>query len=194
MAELELEPLGALELDALPLPLAAGWSADGAADELDEDDGAGADEEPDDCGVVEPEAAEPLMLEEPEGAGAALDEDDEPPEAWSFFWISIEVDEELEPEPEGAALGAAVVPEAELEDEPGAAVLPDGEVVVDELDEAGVRGVLSPQPARTVAPNAMETASAIVESFMRPPWLGQERGSKDRAVIIKPQSSCLAFH
>lgn len=161
MAELELEPLGALELEALP-PL-EGWSLDGAA-ELDEDDGA--DEEPD--------AAEPLM--EPEGAGAVvLDEDDEPPEAWSFFWMSIEVDEELEPE--GAALeldGEVVVPEAELEDEPGAAVEPDGEVVVDELDEAGVRGLLlSPQPATTAAPNAMETASARVESFMRPPWLGQ---------------------
>ena len=128
--------------------------------------------------MVEPAPAEPLTLEEPEGAGAALEDDEEPPLALSFFWMSIEVDEELEPE--GAALfdGAAVVPEAELEDAPGAVVAPepDGEVVVEDEDApAGARpallSVLS-QPASAAAPNAREIERAKVESFMRPPWLG----------------------
>jgi hypothetical protein len=129
------------------------------------------------CCVVEPAPAEPLTLEEPDGAGAALEDDEEPPLALSFFWISIEVDEELEPEGAAVFAGALVVPEAELEDEPGALVAPepDGEVVVEDEDApAGARVLLSvlSQPARAAAPNASEIERAKVESFMRPPWLG----------------------
>jgi hypothetical protein len=161
---------------------------DGCADELElapePVDGAGAalelDEELESLGcVVEPAPAEPLGVAELELDGAVLDEDDEePPLALSFFWMSIEVDEELEP---GAVLGAVVVPEAELEDEPGAvlgavvAPEPDGEVVdEDEVEPAGVREALSDllQPLITAAPNARVTARARVETFMGPPWLG----------------------
>ena len=127
------------------------------------------------CCVVEPAPAEPL--EEPDGAGAALEDDEEPPLALSFFWTSIEVDEELEPEGAVLLAGALVVPEAEFEDEPGALVAPepDGEVVVEDEDApAGARPALSPlsQPASAAAPNAREIERAKVESFMRPPWLG----------------------
>ena len=160
--------------EELELAAPEGWLLvpldDGAALELDEELGL------EGC-VVEPAPAEPLMLEEPED-GAVVDEDEEPPLALSFFWMSIEVDEELEPE--GAA-GAAVVPEAELEDE-GAlgevvAPEPEGEVVVDdeELAPAGARDGVSDllQPAISAPPNARETARARVENFMGPPWLGQ---------------------
>ena len=141
---------------------------------------------------VLPAPAEPLgELLELDG----VELEDEPPLAWSFFWMSTEVDEELEPEPEGAALddgapaaeleeepgvalGELVVPEPdiELDEEPGVvAPEPDGEVV-DEDDEepAGAREALSDllQPARNAPPNASETARARVESFMWPPWLG----------------------
>lgn len=119
--------------------------------------------------MVAPAPAEPLgeLLD-----GAALDEDEEPPLALSFFCRSIEVDEELEPE--GA--GAAVVPEAELEELGGVvAPEPDGVVTdVDELDPAGPRAGASDllQPAISAPPNARETARARVETFMGPPWVG----------------------
>jgi len=175
--ELELAP--PVEPDAEPEAEPEGCA-------LDEDD------ESLGCCVVEPAPAEPpLVLEapEPEGCaleleGALLDEDEEPPLALSFFWMSIEVDDELEPEPEGAALepeGDDVVPAAELEDEPGAvlgeAVEPAGDVVLlDELAAPGARELLSsPQAVRAAAPNAMETATARVESFMWPPWLGYRK-------------------
>jgi hypothetical protein len=118
--------------------------------------------------LLEPEAAEPLGLAL-ELDGVLLDEDeDEPPLALSFFvFRSIEVDEELEPE--GAVLGAAVVPLADEDEEPGAAlVAPDGEVV-DELDE---RSAARSHAAISDAPSARETATAIVDILMRPPWLG----------------------
>ena len=122
--------------------------------------------------LLEPAPAAPLGLDEPELDGEVLDEDEEaPPLAWSFFWMSTEVDEELEPEG-GVVLGAAVVPEAELDDEGavlGEAVEPEGEV----LDEpAGPRFSPRSQPASAAAPNARETARANVETFMWPPWLG----------------------
>jgi hypothetical protein len=117
------------------------------------------------CAELPPEAAPDLpasmvtdVLDEPLGAAA------EPPEG---------VAEELEDEP-GAA-GAAVPPEAELDEEPGAV---DGDGVALslralELDEPGAddvrSGPLSPQAAR---PSARATATARVESFMCPPWLG----------------------
>ena len=118
--------------------------------------------------LLEPEAAEPLGLAL-ELDGVLLDEDeDEPPLALSFFvFRSIEVDEELEPE--GAVLGAAVVPLADEDEEPGVAlVAPDGEVV-DELDE---RSAARSHAVISVAPSARETATAIVDILMRPPWLG----------------------
>ena len=116
--------------------------------------------------MVEPEPAEPLV--EPEGValdeleGAVLDEDDAPPLALSFFWMSTEVDEELEPELDGAVLGVAELP------------APDGEVVLDELDAPAGARLLSArsQPASTAAPKASEMERARVESFMWPPWLG----------------------
>jgi hypothetical protein len=167
--ELELEPL--VEPDAAPEAEPEGCALDELEGEaLDEDEPLG-------CWVVEPEAAEP-PFEEPDD-GAAEEDDEAPPLALSFFWMSIEVDEELEPE--GAALepeGELVVPAAELDDEPGAvlgdAVEPAGAVVVlDELAAPGARELLlSPQAVSAAAPNVRETAIARVESFMWPPWLG----------------------
>ena len=114
--------------------------------------------------LLEPAPAEPLRL--PELDGAVLDEDeDDPPLAWSFLLRSIEVDEELE------LGGVAVVPPADDEDEePGAVVAPEGEVE-DELDE---RSAPRSHAAISDAPSARETATAIVESLMWPPWLGYE--------------------
>ena len=119
-------------------------------EELDEDE---------DGVLLEPAPAEP------EGAGVVLDEDeDEPPLALSFLFRSIVVDEELE------LGGVAVVPPADDEDEePGFVVAPDGAVVEDELDE---RSVPRSHAVISVAPRARETATAIAESLMKPPWLG----------------------
>jgi hypothetical protein len=110
--------------------------------------------------LLEPAPAEPLGL--PELDGAVLDEDeDAPPLAWSFLLMSIEVDEELE------LGGVAVVPPAE-DEEPGAAVEPEG-AVEDELDErSGARS----HAVISDAPSARETATAIVDNLMWPPWLG----------------------
>jgi len=137
------------------------------SDELElDDDGV---ELLDDGVLLEPEAAEPLGAAL-ELDGVLLDEDeDEPPLALSFFvFRSIEVDEELEPE--GAVLGAAVVPLADEDEEPGVAlVAPDGAVVEDELE---VRSAPRSHAAISDAPSARETATAIVDILMRPPWLG----------------------
>ena len=139
----------------------------GALLELLELDGAALD------GVLlEPAPAEPLRLPEPDGAaledeepdgaldGAALDEDEDDPLGWSFLLMSIEVDEELE------LGGVAVVPPADdVDDEvPGAFVAPEGAVDVD-LSHAAISD----------APSAKETATAIVDNLMRPPWLGYKR-------------------
>ena len=151
--ELELGgvvPLEELELDGL---LADGGVLLEGLEELDEDE---------DGVLLEPAPAVPLGLE------GALDEDeDEPPLAWSFLFRSIEVDEELEPD--GAVLGVLVVPPADDEDdEPGAAVEPEG-AVDDELDE---RSAPRSHAVISDAPSARETATAMVESLMWPPWLG----------------------
>ena len=115
--------------------------------------------------LLEPAPAEPLRL--PELDGAVLDEDDAPPLAWSFLLRSIEVDEELEPD--GAVLGVLVVPPADDEDdEPGAVVAPEG-AVEDELDE---RSAPRSHAVISDAPSARETATAIVDNLMGPPWLG----------------------
>jgi hypothetical protein len=163
---------------------------DGVLLELDEDDGV----------LLEPDAAEPLGLALV--LGVELDEDeDEPPLALSFFvFRSMVVDEELEPDgaalgelPEadedeepGVVLGAAVVPLADEDEEPGVVVAPEGAVVEDELDE---RSAARSHAAISDAPSASETATAIVESLMWPPWLGYWKSrSKYRAAIVKPPS------
>lgn len=115
--------------------------------------------------VVEPAPAVPLPLIDEELDGLV---DEEPPLALSFFWMSTEVDEELEPD--GAVLGAAVVPLADEDEEPdGEVVAPDGAVVDEELDE---RSAPRSHAVSSVAPSAMETATAMAESLMWPPWLG----------------------
>ena len=136
--------------------------------ELDEDE---------DGVLLEPAPAEPLGLD------GLLDEDeDEPPLAWSFLLMSIEVDEELEPE--GAVLGVLVVPPADDEDdEPGVVVAPEG-AVDDELDE---RSAARSHAAISDAPSARETATAMVESLMWPPWLGYRSSSKYRAAVVTSQ-------
>ena len=152
---------------------------DGVEEELD---GVEELDEDDDGVLLEPAPAVPLG--ELELDGLVDDEDEEePPLALSFLvFRSIEVDEELEPD--GAALGAAVVPDAEDElgelgvavvpladeDEPeGDVVAPEGEVVDDELEE---RSAARSHAVISDAPSARETATAMVESLMGPPWLG----------------------
>ncbi len=85
------------------------------------------------------------------------------------------VAEELELEPDGE-LGVVTEPEAlELDGEDdGVVVLPLPEVA-DEPDLPAVPP-LSPQPAIIAPPNARETATAKVETFMWPPWLGYREG------------------
>ena len=120
-----------LELDDEDLSFVVSSLEDGAA-ELDEDDDGGV--------AVEPEPAEPLIVELDEELPGALD--GEP------LLMSTEVDDEVEPA--------------------GARVEPDGEVAELELERSAVRS----QAAINEAPSARETATAIVESLMRPPWLG----------------------
>jgi hypothetical protein len=148
-----------------------------------EDDGVEEDEElgDEELSLVEPAPAEPLG-EELEG-----ELDDAPPLALSFFCASLELEDELDgagalvvPEAElddepGVALGELVVPEPDIEPEPVVEPEPDGEVVEDEDAPLGdlppaVSDLL--QPAIIAPPNARETASASVESFIWPPWLG----------------------
>ena len=101
---------------------------------------------------LEPAPAVPLGLEL-ELDGLVLDEDeDDPPLALSFLFRSIEVEDELEPE--GALLGEVVAPAGE---------------VADELDE---RSAPRSHAVISVAPSARETATAIVDILMGPPWLG----------------------
>ena len=125
---------------------------------------------------VEPLPAVPLGLVEDEELG--LDEEAPPPD-W-LFWSELVADEldgeelegeepmvaELEDEPDGED-GVEVAP---LEDEE-----PDGEddglVVVDEPVAARSLPARS-QAVSRVAPSAMETATAMVDSLMWPPWLG----------------------
>jgi hypothetical protein len=146
LVELELAPEGWFGFVALEL--------DDGLEELDEDE---------DGVLLEPAPAEPLGLD-----GELLDDEDAPPLAWSFLLMSIEVDEELEPD--GAVLGVLVVPPADDEDdEPGVAVEPEGAVVEDELDDLSAA---RSQAAISDAPSARETATAMVESLMWPPWLG----------------------
>jgi hypothetical protein len=120
--------------------------------------------------LLEPAPAVPLGLEL-ELDGLEDDDDDEPPLALSFLFRSIEVEDELEPD--GDVLGAAVVPLADEDDEPEGALLgdvvaPEGEVA-DELEE---RSAPRSHAVISVAPSAIETATARVDILMGPPWLG----------------------
>jgi hypothetical protein len=118
---------------------------------------------------VAPLPAEPFVVLE-ELLGLVLEA---PPPAWSFFCMSDEVaDEELDG---GVALDGLVEVLEPAEDEPDGEV--DGVVVV--LDEEPVAARSLParsQAVSRVAPSAMETAMAIVDSLMRPPWVGLLRG------------------
>ena len=148
--------------------------------------------------LLEGELAEPLdgVLDapapaappvEPELEGEALDDEDAPPDA-GLFVVSLEElellegDEALpegelvEPEddalPEGELDGDEVVPLPDIEedDEPeGDVVEPEGEVELDE-EAPGARSLLRLQPVTTAVPSARVTASAKVETLMRPPW------------------------
>jgi hypothetical protein len=69
---------------------------------------------------------------------------------------------DVELEPDGAVDGVVVAPLPEVEDE-------------DDLSAAGRSGPRSQPPIR-VAPSARETATAKVENFMMPPWLGTQEG------------------
>ena len=122
--------------------------------------------------LLEPAPAVPLELD-----GEELD--DAPPLA-GLFVVSLEPLEELElegddalpdgelvepdedAEPEGDVLGEVLVPPEEDDIEP------DGEVLDPEGDVP--RSLERLQPVTTAVPSARVTASANVESLMRPPW------------------------
>lgn len=121
-----------------------------------------------DEGLLEPLAALPLGEAGAVPDALELDEPPEAPEAGGVAGVALEEELELLSVDDGA------VPETEPDAEPDGAVLaePDGEVVepADE-DEPGARAPVvlvasRSQPASRVAPSAMETATARVESFM----------------------------
>ena len=155
---------------------------------VSDEDGALLLDEEDDGVLLEPAPAVPLGLEL-ELDGLVLDEDeDDPPLALSFLFRSIEVEDELEPE--GAVLGAAVVPLADEEDEPegallGEVVAPDGEVD-EELDE---RSAPRSHAVISVAPRAIETATASVDILMGPPWLGYWKRGANIGPLVSSSSS-----
>jgi hypothetical protein len=125
--------------------------------------------------LLEPAPAAPLGLEL-ELDGEELDDDDAPPLA-GLFVVSLELEElelgeellgeVVEPdedaEPDGEVLGEVVAPPEDDED-----IEPEGEVVEPEGDV--LRSLERLQPVTTAVPSARVTASAKVESFMRPPW------------------------
>jgi len=156
------------------------WSVDEELDELEGELAA-----PLDGVLLEPAPAAPPV--EPELDGEELDDEDAPPDA-GLFVVSLEElellegDEALpegelvEPEddalPEGELDGDEVVPLPEVEEdaEPeGDVVEPEGEVELDE-EAPGARSLLRLQPVTTAVPSARVTASAKVETLMRPPW------------------------
>lgn len=138
------------------------------------------DEAPLDGVLLEPLAAPELVLgvEEPLGDELEL----APPDAESFFSVSVVEEEDDEDDGDDGLAGAGAVL-VEPEADPDA--LPDGVlgvVVPDdaapELEDEGVRALvsvpaLSPQAVSILAPNASDTATARVESLISgPPWLG----------------------
>ncbi|HET7365952.1 MAG TPA: hypothetical protein VFJ70_20445 [Burkholderiales bacterium] len=122
--------------------------------------------------LLEPAPAAPLGLEL---EGEELEDEDAPPLA-GLFVVSLELEElelgevlgeVVEPdedaEPEGEVLGDVLAPPEDDED-----IEPDGEVVDPEGDVP--RSLERLQPVTTAVPSARVTASAKVESLMRPPW------------------------
>jgi hypothetical protein len=93
--------------------------------------------------------------------GAELDDEDAPPLA-GLFVVSLEL-EELELGELGE-LGEVVEPDEDAEPD----IEPDGEVLDPEGDVP--RSLERLQPVTTAVPSARVTASAKVESLMRPPW------------------------
>ena len=109
------------------------------------------------------------VLLEPPAEDDVLGEVLDPPlaELESFFAGSVVEDEELEDEPDGE-LGV-VVPDAEPEAEPdgelGVVAEPEEEVAP-EPGAAPRLPALSPQPVSTLAPSAMEIATAKADSLI----------------------------
>jgi len=101
--------------------------------------------------LLDPAPAVPLELE-----GEALE--DAPPLA-GLFVVSLEL--ELDGD---ELLGEVVEPDEDAE--------PDGEVLGEVVEPEGdvLRSLERLQPVTTAVPSARVTASANVESLMRPPW------------------------
>ena len=120
--------------------------------------------------LLEPLAALPLGVDD-----GLLDELelDAPPEAGELGEAPEELDELLsvdeepmEPEPEAE-------PDAEPEGDDGEVVEPEDEVELGDF-APGAEASRS-QAVSRLAPSAMETAAARIESLMWPPWLGYHR-------------------
>jgi len=148
--------------------------------------------------LLEPPAALPPVLpeDEPLAEGVLLEPEldgvlleplalVEPPAAESFFDGSAAEDDELEDDGE---LGVVALPDAEPEVEPepeGVEALPDGvELEPADDEEPGALpdlfAALSPQAVSRLAPSAMETATARVESLISgPPWVGVKIRQQD---------------
>jgi hypothetical protein len=75
--------------------------------------------------------------------------------------VLVEPDEDAEPD--GEVLGEVLAPPEDDED-----IEPDGEVV--DPDGDVLRSLERLQPVTIAVPSARVTASAKVESLMRPPW------------------------
>ena len=96
-----------------------------------------------------------LELDAPPEAGAAGEALDELDELLSVDEEPIEPEAEPDAEPEGADDGEVVEPEDEVE-----------------LGDFALGAPSRSQAVSTLAPSAMDTAAARIESLMWPPWLG----------------------
>jgi hypothetical protein len=120
--------------------------------------------------LLEPLAALPLGVED----GLAELELDAPPDAGELGEALDELDELLSVDDE------PIEPEVEPDAEPEG--VDDGEEVApeDEVELGDFAPVLPAPPSRSqavsrLAPSAMDTAAARIESLMWPPWLGYHR-------------------
>ena len=123
--------------------------------------------------LLEPAPAAPVELD-----GEEL-EDEAPPLA-GLFVVSLEleelddgdealgevVDPDEDAEPDGEVLGEVVAPDEDAEPD-GEVLEPEGDVLVAPVE---LRSLERLQPVTTAVPSASVTASAKVESLMRPPW------------------------
>ena len=108
-------------------------------------------------------SASVVLLEELLELGALGGVAEEPDELEPDGVLGFTVTEpDVELEPDGGVVGVVVAPLPEVDDE-------------DERSAAGRSGPRSQPPIR-VAPSARETATAKVENFMEPPWLGTQEG------------------